>query len=62
MTESTPIPPDRLEAAKRALVDIRMFPNRFSEHKQWAWDALDALDPELAMLPPLEAYNRMRED
>lgn len=54
-----PIPPDRLHIALHALVMIQMKPNHFSLHKQWAWDALQALDPDLAMLPPTTAFERV---
>jgi hypothetical protein len=55
------IPPHNLQIALHALVMIQTHPNHFSKHKQWAADALMALDPDLALLPPLIAMERVRE-
>lgn len=56
-----PISNDRLKIALQHLTHIQMHPNHFSKHRQWAWDALDALAPELATLPAKEAFELVRE-
>lgn len=56
MTIPATVTPERLQIAISALVEIQAKPNHFTKHKTWAWEALDALAPELSLLPPAEAY------
>jgi len=54
--------PENLRIALLRLIEIQMHPNHFTKHKLWSWQALDALAPELALLPPEAALERVREE
>lgn len=58
-----PVPTEeRLLMALRSLTEIQHFSECHHKHKAWAWDALNALAPELAALAadsPQAAYNRV---
>lgn len=56
------IPEDRLNKALRHLIEIQLFPMNYSQHKISAWEALDALAPELSLLEPSEAWERVKEE
>ena len=54
----------RLKNALRSLTEIQYFGECSHKHRAWAWDAMNALAPELAALSadnPQAAYNRVRE-
>jgi hypothetical protein len=57
----TSIPHDRMKIALHALVMIQVNSGHFTKHKTWAFEALQALRPDLALLPPLIAMERVRE-
>jgi len=53
----------RLKACLGELVSIQYFPECQHKHRAWAWDALNALAPELADLAasnPAAAYERIK--
>lgn len=52
----------RLIAALRELTAIQYFDHETHKHRAWAWDALNALAPELAKLPAEVAYKRVRPE
>jgi hypothetical protein len=56
------IPPHRLQIALHALVMIQVNKGHFTKHKQWAFDALQALDPDLALLPATTALAHLTEN
>ena len=58
----TAIPTDRYEAALRALIEVQLKPMNYSQHRVLAWTALDALAPDLALLPPNEAWERVQNE
>lgn len=48
---ATPEPmPKQLQTCLDNLVAIQMFPECANKHRAWAWDALNALSPNLAEL------------
>jgi hypothetical protein len=54
---------ERLKACLGELVSIQYFPECKHKHRAWAWDALNALAPELAQLAsnnPAAAYERIK--
>lgn len=54
---------ERLKAALRSLTEIQRFSECPHKHRAWAWDALNALAPELAQLAaesPEAAFHRVR--
>lgn len=54
---------DRLIRALQSLTEIQYFEECAHKHRAWAWDALNALAPELAALAadnPGAAYHRVR--
>ncbi len=56
---------DRLLKALQSLTEIQYFSESSHKHRAWAWDALNALAPELAELAansPQSAYNRVHTD
>lgn len=63
MTDPASITPERLRAALVALTLIQAKP-KLNAHqmRMRVWDALDALAPEIAILPALEAYETVVED
>lgn len=49
----------------RSLIEIQYFREQTHKHRAWAWDALNALSPELAQLAaesPQAAWNRVHPD
>lgn len=52
----------RLRAALQHLTAIQYFSGCTNKHRAWAWDALNALAPDLAALPPEVASERVRDD
>jgi hypothetical protein len=42
------------------LTSIQYFDDQTHKHRAWAWDALNALAPELSALPAKEAFDRVR--
>jgi hypothetical protein len=53
-----------LQRALASLTEIQYFGECGHKHKAWAWDALNALAPELAELAardPKAAFDRVRE-
>lgn len=60
--EIPPLTDERLKESLRHLVNIQYFTEDRHKHRAWGWDALNALAPELAKLPPKEAWNRIYED
>lgn len=52
---------ERLHAALLELTAIQYFSTESHKHRSWAWDALNALAPELAALSPRVAFNLVRE-
>lgn len=62
--EVPPLTDDRLKNALRELTSIQYFSGDSHKHRAWAWDALNALSPELAKLAsdnPQAAFERVRE-
>jgi hypothetical protein len=45
-----PISDEALKRALKLLVDIQYFPECAHKHRAWAWDALNALSPDIAAL------------
>jgi hypothetical protein len=56
-----PLTDERLKAALQELTAIQYFHECTGKHRAWAWDALNALAPELAQLPAKEAFERVRD-
>lgn len=55
----------RLKAALQSLTEIQYFSECSHKHRAWAWDALNALSPELAKLAsddPKAAFDRMHTE
>ena len=55
---------DALEVCLRELVNIQYF-SECHKHKAWAWNALNALSPELAQLAaasPKAAFDRLHSE
>lgn len=53
---------DRLQRALKSLTEIQYFSELSHRHRAWAWEALNALSPELAELAttdPKAAFNRI---
>lgn len=50
----------RLQDCLESLTEIQYFSNMTHKHRAIAWNALHALAPELAKLPPEVAYDRVR--
>lgn len=59
--EIPPLTDDRLRAALYELTSIQYFSGETHKHRAWAWDALNALAPELAKLPAEVAFDRVRD-
>lgn len=55
-----PITDERLREALKHLTAIQYF-DMPHKHRAWAWDALDALAPELTKLPPDLAFRLIRD-
>lgn len=51
---------DRLRECLESLTEIQYFAECEHKHRAWAWNAMSALAPDLAKLPPAEAYERVR--
>lgn len=58
--EVKPVTARRLKAALKELTSIQYFCSETHKHRAWAWDALNALAPNLAQLPPKEAWDFVR--
>ncbi len=55
---------DRLKRCLQSLTEIQYFSDCPHKHKSWAWDAMNAIAPELAKLSsenPEAAYSRVRD-
>ena len=55
----------KLEACIRELVSIQYFEECSHKHRAWAWDALNAIAPEMAELAgdnPKAAFERMNPE
>lgn len=53
---------ERLHRALQSLTEIQYFSECMHKHRAWAWDALNALAPDLAQLAansPEAAYSRI---
>ncbi len=53
-----------VEECIRSLVEIQRFPEQTRKHRAWAWDALNALSPEIAKLAaedPQKAFDEVME-
>ena len=48
--EVLPITDERLQKCLESLTEIQYFYECSHKHRAWAWDALNALSPELAQL------------
>lgn len=60
-----PLTDERLKRCLQSLTEIQYFSCQNHKHRAWAWDALNALSPELAELAaqdPTAAYDRVHED
>jgi hypothetical protein len=60
--EILPLTDGRLKACLESLTEIQYFSDQRHKHRAWAWDALNALSPELAALAgsdPEKAYERV---
>lgn len=60
--EVRPVPDDKLKQALNELVSIQYFPECQHKHRAWAWDALNHLCPDLALLAsknPQAAYRAL---
>jgi hypothetical protein len=58
--EIPPLTDQRLHNALHHLTAIQYFGECTNKHRAWAWDALDALAPDLAQMPAKEAFDRIR--
>lgn len=59
-----PLTDYRLKQALQSLTEIQYFKECSHKHRAWAWEALNALAPELAELAandPSAAFNRVRD-
>ena len=55
---------ERLRKCLESLTEIQYFSECSHKHRAWAWDALNALAPEIAALSaddPKAAFDRVRE-
>lgn len=62
--EVPPITDERLKRALQELTSIQYFGGSTHKHRAWAWDALNALAPDLAKLAsdnPQAAFDRVRD-
>lgn len=48
-----------LQDCLESLTEIQYFAGQKHKHRAWAWNALNALAPELAKLPANDAYDRV---
>ena len=53
--EVLPITDERLQKCLESLTEIQYFYECSHKHRAWAWDALNALSPELAQLSSEDA-------
>jgi hypothetical protein len=56
---------ERLKQCLQSLTEIQYFSDQKHKHRAWAWDALNAIAPELAELAgsnPEAAYDRVHDD
>ncbi|MEX3983971.1 hypothetical protein AB4Y45_33840 [Paraburkholderia sp. EG287A] len=63
--EIPPLNDAALTVCLRELVNIQYFPECRHKHRAWAWNALNALSPELAQLAaanPKAAFDRLQPD
>lgn len=51
---------ERLLRCLESLTEIQYFANQTHKHRSWAWNAMNALAPELAKLSSEAAYDRIR--
>lgn len=62
--EVNPVADESLRQALQSLTEIQYFSECEHKHRAWAWDALNALNPELAKLAadsPKMAFDAVRE-
>lgn len=55
----------KLKLCLQSLVEIQYFRESTQKHRAWAWDALNAISPELAELAakdPQAAFERVKDD
>jgi hypothetical protein len=52
-----PLDDVRLERCIQELLSIQRFPEYTNKHRAWAWDALNAIAPDIAKLPPEKVWN-----
>ena len=60
--EVAPITDERIHKALESLTEIQHFYECTNKHRAWAWDAMNALAPELAELSsndPCAAFERV---
>lgn len=60
--EVLPITDERLQRCLESLTEIQYFNDQKHKHRAWAWDALNALSPDLAKLAadnPSAAFDRI---
>ena len=60
--EVLPIHDKRLQSVLESLTEIQYFSECTHKHRAWAWDALNAISPELAKMAadnPQAAYERI---
>lgn len=48
--EVLPLTDERLQKCLESLTEIQYFHEQKHKHRAWAWDAMNALSPELAQL------------
>lgn len=56
---------ERLRRCLESLTEIQFFSDCPHKHRSWAWDAMNALAPELAELSsedPQAAFDRVRQN
>ena len=51
-----------LTACLRELTAIQYFAGERHKHRSWAWDAMNAIAPELAKMDPEVAFAYIRKD
>lgn len=57
--EILPLNDEQLQACLESLTEIQYFSEETHKHRAWAWDALNAISPDLAALPPEVAFERI---
>ena len=64
-TEIPQLTDERLKIALQSLTEIQYFSECSHKHRAWAWDAINALAPDLAAMSShsaLAAYEFVRDD